>query len=468
MDERKSVVVIGAGMAGLVAALELKERGHDVLVLEAQNRVGGRVYTLRCFAPGLYAEAGAMRIPHSHELVLGYCERFGLELRPFVMGNPKGLAYVHGQRLTMEEAAREPHRFEFELADHERGRSCDTLWEEAIGDLRALVEADAEAGWERIVREFDECSLYEFLQLKGWSDGAIEYYGVMNFLEADMHGACLEVLREDLGRAYVGTQEIAGGMDRLPEALYRELAEEVRFGAEVHALDQDSESVTVYYKTQGARFSVCADYAVCTVPFSILRTIECLKPFSHGKRRAIRQLNYAASTKVLFQVRNRFWESDDGIYGGATVTDLPVRRLNYPTPDPATSRGVLLASYTWSQDALQWGAMDVETRLEEALEDVACIHPRIRDEYETGASHAWYGDRWARGAFASFEAGQQTKLHAHIVEPEGRFHFAGEHCSLHHAWIQGAVESGLRAAQQIDAAPPSRRAEGIVAPAAAR
>ena len=99
----------------------------------------------------------------------------------------------------------------------------------------------------------------------------------------------------------------------------------------------------------------------------------------------------------MFQVRQRIWEKDDGIVGGATVTDLPVRRLNYPTPDPSTERGVLLASYTWGQDALQWGAMDEETRLEEALDDVARIHPGIRDVYEVGASHAWYSDRWARG-----------------------------------------------------------------------
>ncbi len=86
----KRVVIIGGGLAGLVAAYELKRAGHDVVVLEAQNRVGGRVHTLRSFAPGLYAEAGAMRIPRAHDLTLAYCERFELPLAPVRHGQPKG------------------------------------------------------------------------------------------------------------------------------------------------------------------------------------------------------------------------------------------------------------------------------------------------------------------------------------------------------------------------------------------
>ena len=107
---RRDVVVIGAGLAGLVAAYELKRQGHRPLVLEAQNRVGGRIWTLRTFAPGLYAEAGGMRIPRAHDLTLAYCEHFGLPMRPFLMGNPQGLVYVNGARMTMAEANADPAR----------------------------------------------------------------------------------------------------------------------------------------------------------------------------------------------------------------------------------------------------------------------------------------------------------------------------------------------------------------------
>ena len=453
----KRVIVIGAGMAGLVAAYELARAGHDPVVLEAQNRVGGRVYTLRTFAPGLYAEAGAMRIPRVHDLTLGYCDLFGLELRPFMMGNPKGLVCIGGERMTAEEAGLEPARLPFELAEAERGRSFNDLWEDATRDLREMLARDGDAAWDEIVRQYDQYSLREFLELKGFSEGAIEMYGVMNFVEADMNNAVVEELREDLGKAFEDMQEIVGGMDNLPRAFYGQLQGRIRFGAEVHSIDQDPESVTVHFKTEAGRYSITGDYAICAIPFSVLRSIEVITPFSREKQRAIRQLNYSASTKILFQVSDRIWEADDGIFGGATVTDLPIRRINYPTPDPTTKRGVLLASYTWSQDALRWGAMDEETRLEEALEDVARIHPRIRDVYEVGASHAWYDDRYANGAFALFAPEQQTTLQADIVRPEGRVFFAGEHCSLYHAWIQGALESGIRAAREIHEAPAEHR-----------
>jgi monoamine oxidase len=248
-------------------------------------------------------------------------------------------------------------------------------------------------------------------------------------------------------------QEIAGGTDLLPRAFYAQMPDRVRFGAEVHAIEHDEDSVTVHYRTLGRTFAVTADYAICTLPFSVLREIEVTPTFSREKQKAIRELNYCASTKILFQTRTRFWERD-GIVGGTTTTDLPVRRICYPSySDPGQERGLLLASYTWGQDALRWGAMDEETRVEQALEDVAKIHPAVLEEFECGTSYDWYGDRFAAGAFALFEPGQESRLQEHIVAPEGRVHFAGEHCSLWHAWIEGSLESGIRAARAIHEAP---------------
>jgi monoamine oxidase len=451
---RKRVVVLGAGIAGLAAAYELVRAGHDPVVLEAQNRVGGRIKTIRDFAPGLHAEAGAMRIPAAHRLSLAYCEQFGLDLVPFTMGNPKGLVHVGGVRTTMAAAAADPTSLPFDLGDDERGRTCDQLWADSVADIVALLERRGDDAWEEIAAQYDQYSLREFLELKGWSEGAIEMYGILNFVEAELNNAVIEELRETLGGAYVDMVTVAGGMDAYPNAFYARLDDRVRFGAEVSAFEQDDDGVTVHYRTAAGRFSERGDHAICTLPFSVLRNVDGVETLSREKQRAIRQLNYSASTKVLLQVRHRRWEELDGIVdGGATVTDLPIRRMNYPPHDPTTARGVLLASYTWGQDALRWDAMDEETRLEEAIDDVSRIHPWIRDEVECGASHAWYDDPWARGAFALFAPGQLTELHDDIVRPEGRFHVAGEHASVHHAWIQGSLESGIRAAQDVDRAP---------------
>ena len=452
----KRVIVIGGGIAGLVAAFELRRQGHEPLVLEAQHRVGGRVKTIHDFAPGLYAEAGAMRIPRVHDLTLAYCDLFGLQLRPFVMGNPKTLVHINGQRMTVAEADANPEKLPFGLADHERGKTWSQLWNEATSEFRQRYEEGGVESLDGLLREFDQYSIREFLTMRGFSEGALELYGVMSFREANMNAAVVEQLREIVGRSFEDMQEIVGGLDLLPRAFYEHLKPYVRFGAEVTSIEQDPDSVTIHYRGPAGRASVKGDYAVCAIPFSVLRDIEIVgTPFSRPKQKAVRELNYNASTKIVLQVRHRFWEEQDGIVGGTTVTDLPIRRICYPSfSDPDDERGVMLASYTWGQDALRWGAMDAEDMIEQALEDVAQIHPSITTEFEVGAIQDWYGDPWARGAFALFEPEQQTRLQDAIVAPEGRIHFAGEHTSLYHAWIQGALESGIRAAKEIHEAPP--------------
>ncbi len=450
----KRVIVVGAGMAGLVASFELRRHGHDVVLLEAQDRVGGRVLTLRSFAPGLYAEAGAMRLPRVHELALAYCRLLGLRLRPFVMDNPRGLVYVAGRRHVAGDVDRDPALLGFDLAEHERGRTYQQLWDEATREFREAHARDGDAGLAALTARYGDLSIREFLKQRGFSEGAMELYGVMSFREANMNASVAEQLREVVGRAFHDMQEVVGGMDRLPLAFYRSVAESVRFGAQVHAVTQDTDTVTAHYRTRSGSFSVSGDHLICTLPFGVLRHLDFRPALSRAKYRAIRELQYNASTKILLQVRSRFWESTDGIVGGTTTTDLPIRRLVYPShTDPEERRGVLLASYTWGQDAIRWAALSEEDRITLALKDVAKIHPQVLEEFEGGASHAWHNDPWAGGAFALFAPGQEAALHSDALRPEGRVRFAGEHCSLWHAWIQGALESGIRAAREIHRMP---------------
>ena len=446
----KRVVIVGAGMAGLVAASELARAGHDPIVLEAQHRVGGRILTLRePFADGLWAEAGAMRLPRSHRLTMALIDRFGLPTQPFTMGNPQAYCWFCGVRIRHAELAGSAMELGFDATElHEHG-SIDDMWALALEPFNARLAAEGDAAWPGIASEYDHLSVREFLEQLQWSEGAIELFGLVANQEAMMNSSFLELLREETGSFYTDLVYLDGGTDLLPRAYLPELAHRIRFGARVVAIEQSDRDVTLHYRTSAGRFSETADYAIVTAPFPVLRHVETLTPFSRPKQRAIRQLHYDASAKVFLQFRRRFWEEDDGIVGGGSVTDLAVRNVYYPDHGRQTGRGVVLASYTWGEDAQRWGSLSPPERIVQALEDVTRIHPQAAEEFEVGASKMWHDDEFAGGAFALFDPGQQTLLYEAICAPEGRIHFAGEHASLAHAWIQGAIESGVRAAAEI-------------------
>jgi monoamine oxidase len=390
-----------------------------------------------------------MRIPLAHDLTMAYIEQFGLGLSPFTMGNPNAFYHVNGCQFRISEVEQNPDCLGFELAEHERGKTHGQLWADLLQPFVAKLQESGESAWAEIVRDYDQYSTREFLEANNWSEGVIESFGLLADQEALMNASFLELLREEVGNYYTNMFEIVDGMDNLPRAFLPALKQQIRFGARMIAIDQSPDDVTVHFQTAAGRQRVTGDYAICTLPFPVMRHIEAIKPFSRAKQRAIRQLHYDASAKILLQCRRRFWEEDDGIFGGGTVTDLPIRIVYYPDHSRETGRGVLLASYTWSEDAQRWGSLAPQDRITQAIENLAPIHPQIVDEFEVGATKMWHDDEFAGGAFALFDPGQQTLLFDHIKAPEGRIHFAGEHTSLCHAWIQGAIESGLRTALEV-------------------
>jgi len=446
--KKKKVVIVGAGMAGLVAAYELLQAGHDPIILEARQRVGGRVYTVRDpFSDGLHAEAGAMRLPLGHKLTLAYVEKFKLETYPFTMGNPK--AYIHLQGKKVLAADFDPSQYDYDVTAKEQGIKPQELVDEALRPLKELLAQKGESAWDEIVPKYDELSTREFLTQAGLSEGVIELFGILSNNESRMNYSFVEYFRSEVEHGFSHMVQIKGGTDMLPRAFLPQLADRIHYGAKMIAIEQSPESATIHYHTRAGNFSVSGDHVILTVPFPVLRHVEVNPAFSHRKQRAIRELNYDASGKIFFQCKRRFWEEDDGIFGGGTLTDTPVRNIYYPEHGRESGRGVLIASYTWAQDAQRWQSLSKEDRLTQALEDVAEVHPQVLKEFEVGFSHMWHDDEFAGGAFALFEPEQQTLLHESIIQAEGRIHFAGEHAALSHRWIQGAVESGVRTALEI-------------------
>ncbi|QUW23940.1 flavin monoamine oxidase family protein [Sporosarcina sp. Marseille-Q4063] len=458
----KKIIVIGAGMAGMVASSLLKEAGHDVTVLEASDRVGGRVYTVRSdFTDELYLEAGAMRIPHTHFLTLEYIKKFNLPLNPFINSTPEDILFVKGIKSRLKIYEQNPAIFGFPVALHERGKTAAELLQFAIKPVTDLIDQNPHRNWPWIIQEFDKYSMDAYLRYNPFgtrlSPGAIEMIKVILSLEGFTELSFLELLRElmILFTPDIKFYEITGGNDQLPKAFLPQLQDNIMFGLKVTKITLQNNQVTIdAIHTKILRpFQITGDFAIVTIPFSVLQFIE-IEPrnsFSENKWKAIRELNYVGSTKTGIQFKNRFWEKE-GMYGGQTVTDLPIAYSQYPstrlgTPGP----GTILASYTWGDDALIWDSMNSENRLGYTLKNLAEIHgEQVYREFVTGTSFSWIRNPYSGGAFTMFKPEQIKELSPYISSPEGRVHFAGEHASTLHGWIQGAIESGIRVADEVN------------------
>jgi monoamine oxidase len=297
----------------------------------------------------------------------------------------------------------------------------------------------------------------------------VELLSVIYGQEAEMYTAATEFLREERNEVWSQEfDEVVGGTDRLASALARRLKSQPKMGCEVVRLEQDSlrGKAAAIYREDGRERRAEGDFLLCTLPFPVLARLRIEPAFSTGKQRAIRQLNYDASTKVLAIAKRRFWEADDGIYGGGTFTDLPSGTTYYPSDNAAArdprvtaSPSPFLASYTWGQAARRLGTLAHAERARLVLDHLSRVHPQLteKDLVQRTASWSWDNHRWSGGAFAWFLPGQHTALHADIVKPEGRIHFAGEHASLTHTWMQGAFESAVGAVNAMLAVPGTRR-----------
>jgi len=467
----KKVAILGAGLAGMTAAYELSKLGYQVEVLEARPFAGGRCQTARkgfalqelggelqtCrFDAGQYINHGPWRIPLDHQSTLYYTRLFDVPLEVMVNDNDHAWLYMEdagplaGKRLRQEQVKADMRGHVAELlAKSVQAKQLDT---ELTADDRML--------------------LLDYLQHEGaLQKKDLVYRGRNGAGYAVNPGAGLnpgrlsdplgfrELLSSKVGKAYSAVQEFpmhatmfqpVGGMDRIAQAFAKRLGKKIRYGQEVQAIRQSPDQVAITLKDTGSGkvSTVSADYVLCTIPLSVLRTID--GDFPDPFKVALKAVSYAPVGKIGLQMKRRFWEEDDHIYGGHVLTDMKgINTISLPSSGWQQKKGVVLGYYHYALDAIEASALTPAERTEFALSAGEKIFPAYREAFESAFSVAWHRVQYNLGGWAEWDEASRKTAYPVLLEGDRRVLLAGEHLSYLTGWQAGAIESAWQQIEQL-------------------
>ncbi|MBN1237359.1 MAG: FAD-dependent oxidoreductase [Gammaproteobacteria bacterium] len=443
------VVVVGAGLAGLNAALKLEAEGCDVLVLEAQERVGGRIHSMRHL--GSNAEAGGTYIGAGYTRIIDAARQFDVRL---IDVTPM-LEFFREQDLVLgSEIIRQSEWAEHELNPFpERDRAL-LPWQ--YHRVLAMRENPLDSPHCWIEPEYADAdvSVHEWMKSLGLSDRAIEIaYGINPSFGADAHdiSALLLFFRAAFSKAQrrfapegsVGyTAE--GGVQRLPEAMAAGLRREVALGSTVVGIESGDYDARVYLANGG---TVTASAVVCALPFSVLRGLAIDPPLRGPQAQAVRSLRVQPITQVYMRPKSAFWLEDG--YSASLYTDSAAGMVaavrNGEDPNQVTT----MTAWLMGPNAARADAMSEQDAGREVVAAIERIRPAAKGQLELIGLKSWGRDPYALGAWTYFRPGEVRAFAAHMGQRHERIHFCGEHLARSNRGMEGAMETGERAADEI-------------------
>mmetsp|Transcript_46638 Transcript_46638/g.117479 ORF Transcript_46638/g.117479 Transcript_46638/m.117479 type:complete len:475 (+) Transcript_46638:18-1442(+) len=465
------VVVVGGGAAGLDVANSLKAKGKSVLLLEQDARFGGRILTFRRelyregedLTSGLFGEAGAMRVLRRHARTIALTKKFNVPIQPYTEVNGNCYYYLRGNKgllkdlsaATLVKCGVLSHE-DIDLAELPRGMDSDL--DDFTGLCFGPMLADFnEHGWEYVGKKYDHHTLYDFLKTfnatpRDAARGRLAW-AVFELLFGTREKSvprisCMHEFAHYLSlKASDNVFEVVGGFDQLVSSLVAGIKEEALLQRRVTHIEYTSDGATVtHVGPDGVAEQVKCRAVVVTAPFGLLhRGAITFSPDLPTWKQDMLAIQYSPALKIFLRFKERFWESE-GIYGGITLTDLPLHSLHYPDKGhhhPNSSEGTLLCVYAIAADVEHWKALSEEERCRQALEQVAVVHgDHVKDLFLSGASQHW------EFAYTLMRPGEFSR-HEDVCRPVECLHWAGEHASANHAWIEGALDSSARVMDEL-------------------